>query len=119
MEYTTQDIEQIEQNEDLQFGEECGVIAVVGDNAAVRARRGLGALQHRGQESAGIGAFDASTGLLVPHADMGLVPHVLTDEVIDRMSDSRSVIGHVRYGTSSNQWPPTPNRSPWSIRGSR
>ncbi|MEN9328610.1 MAG: hypothetical protein RI947_1418 [Candidatus Parcubacteria bacterium] len=100
MEYSTPDIDQIEQHEDLRFGEECGVVAVVGDEAAVRVRRGLGALQHRGQESAGIGAFDEATGLLIPHADMGLVPQVLTDEVIDRMSGARSMIGHVRYGTS-------------------
>jgi amidophosphoribosyltransferase len=58
---------------------------------------GLHALQHRGQESAGIAATDGRRLLL--HRGMGQVIDVFTPQQVERLSGSNA-IGHVRYSTS-------------------
>jgi amidophosphoribosyltransferase len=58
---------------------------------------GLHALQHRGQESAGIAATDGRRLLL--HRGMGLVIDVFTPQQVERLSGPNA-IGHVRYSTS-------------------
>lgn len=58
---------------------------------------GLYALQHRGQESAGLAVSDGQRIRI--HKGMGLVTQVLTEEVVARMPGAIS-IGHVRYSTS-------------------
>ena len=79
--------------------EECGVFGIFGhpDAAAITAL-GLHALQHRGQEAAGIVSFDGKRF----HSErrMGLVgDNFSRREVIDRLPGT-SAIGHVRYSTT-------------------
>jgi amidophosphoribosyltransferase len=79
--------------------EECGVFGIFGhpDAAAITAL-GLHALQHRGQEAAGIVSFDGKRF----HSErrLGLVgDNFSRREVIDRLPGT-SAIGHVRYSTT-------------------
>ena len=78
--------------------EECGVIGISlsAGAAAPLAHLGLFALQHRGQESAGIASSDI-TGIRL-HKGMGLVSQVFDGERIASLPGS-SAIGHVRYST--------------------
>ncbi len=81
------------------FHEECGVFGVYGsEDAAALTALGLHALQHRGQEAAGIVAFDGKR--FHPHRALGLVGDIFGDkEVIDRLPGD-SAIGHNRYSTA-------------------
>jgi len=86
--------------DDDKLHEECGVVGVFSDNPEITSQLiyyGLFALQHRGQESAGI-AINTG-GKIEYHKNMGLVSDVLTDDVIKRLSGGIA-IGHVRYSTS-------------------
>jgi amidophosphoribosyltransferase len=79
--------------------EECGVFGIFGhpDAAAVTAL-GLHALQHRGQEAAGIVAFDGKR--FNSERRMGLVgDHFSSRSTIDRLPGN-AAIGHVRYSTT-------------------
>jgi glutamine phosphoribosylpyrophosphate amidotransferase len=60
---------------------------------------GLYALQHRGQESAGIAVFNE--GKVRLHKDMGLVSQVFDQEVLERMPGGLAV-GHNRYSTTGS-----------------
>ncbi|MDT8435517.1 MAG: amidophosphoribosyltransferase [Gemmatimonadota bacterium] len=81
--------------------EECGVFAVSGaPDAAQLAFLGLYALQHRGQESAGIVAIDES-GRARAHRGMGLVSEAFDDQALDRLP-GRIALGHVRYSTAGS-----------------
>ena len=80
--------------------EECGVFGVFGsssDDVARMTYYGLYALQHRGQESAGIAVND--NGIIVHHKDMGLVPEIFNEVVLNHLK-GRIAIGHVRYSTT-------------------
>lgn len=78
--------------------EACGVYGVWGHPDAARVvYYGLYALQHRGQESAGIVASDGEQ--VVHHRGMGLVSEVFDDARVDSMP-GHIAIGHVRYSTS-------------------
>jgi amidophosphoribosyltransferase len=80
------------------FKDECGVFGVHGHpEAAHLTYLGLHALQHRGQESAGIVAADA--GKLTAHRGLGLVADVFTAAILDGLPGDRA-IGHVRYSTA-------------------
>src|ERR1700758_1773895 len=81
------------------FREECGVFGVFGPpDAAALAALGLHALQHRGQEAAGIVAYDG--GQFNAHRGQGLVSdNFSSKEVIGRLPGS-AAIGHVRYATT-------------------
>lgn len=82
------------------FHEECGVFGVFGHpDAATVAYLGLHALQHRGQESAGIVTSDGHT--LHLYRQMGLVADVFTAEALKRLPGS-AAIGHVRYSTAGS-----------------
>jgi amidophosphoribosyltransferase len=79
--------------------EECGVAGVLdssGQNAAPLVHIALYALQHRGQESAGIASTDA--GVLNLHRGMGLVAQAFTPERIEALRGPVA-LGHVRYAT--------------------
>ena len=77
---------------------ECGICGIFGhEDAAKLTYFGLYALQHRGQESAGIVAGDGSKMTL--HKDMGLVPEVFTETNLQRLSGYLAM-GHVRYSTT-------------------
>jgi amidophosphoribosyltransferase len=83
---------------DDHFHDQCGVFGVYGSaEAAHLTYLGLHALQHRGQESAGIAVADQ--GHLTMHRDLGLVRDVFSADVLARLPGERS-IGHVRYSTA-------------------
>ncbi len=79
--------------------DECGVFAVYarGERAATLAFYGLYALQHRGQESAGIAVSDGRNILVTK--EMGLVNQVFNEQRLAG-ADGHLGIGHVRYSTT-------------------
>ncbi len=81
--------------------EACGIFAVMAPGQAVAnlAYFGLYALQHRGQESAGIAVFEDAQVRL--HKDMGLVSQVFDQDVLARMPGELA-IGHNRYSTTGS-----------------
>jgi amidophosphoribosyltransferase len=84
--------------DDDHFHDQCGLFGVFGHpEAAHLTYMGLYALQHRGQESAGIVASDGS--ILRLEKGMGLVNDVFTEETLGSLPGDRA-IGHVRYSTS-------------------
>src|SRR6266851_6631506 len=80
------------------FKEECGVFGILGHpEAANMTYLGLYALQHRGQESAGIAASDH--GVVRVSRAMGYVADTFNSEVLSKLPGSLAV-GHVRYSTA-------------------
>ncbi len=89
--------------EDDRFHDQCGVFGIFRHaEAANIAYLGLYALQHRGQESAGIVSSDGQELRL--HKGLGLVHDVFKDEQI-RALPGRAAIGHVRYSTAGDPVP--------------
>lgn len=85
---------------DDHFRDECGVFGVFNHpEAANLTYLGLYALQHRGQESAGIVSTDGHS--FNSHRGMGLVADVFDKSDIDRLTGSKA-IGHVRYSTTGD-----------------
>jgi amidophosphoribosyltransferase len=81
------------------FREECGVFGVLGrSDAANLVYLGLYALQHRGQESAGIASV-TEEGRIVSEKEMGYVADVFTPARLARLPGDTAV-GHVRYSTA-------------------
>ena len=81
--------------------EECGVFGVWAPSEAdvsLTAYYGLYALQHRGQESAGIAVND--DGIFRYYRDLGLVNDVFTPAQLEKLGKGRMAVGHVRYSTS-------------------
>ncbi len=82
--------------------EECGIFGVFGnEQAANLTYLGLYALQHRGQESAGIASSD--THHIYRYAGMGKVLDVFTEYHIDNLKGSMA-IGHNRYSTTGSSF---------------
>jgi amidophosphoribosyltransferase len=81
--------------------EKCGVVAVYapGTDVARLVYFGLYALQHRGQESAGIAVGDGTS--IASHREMGLLSGVFNEEILGRLTGERA-IGHTRYSTSGS-----------------
>ena len=84
--------------------EECGVFGIAAPegkeiSAAHDAYTALFALQHRGQEAAGIAVN--KNGVIHCHKDVGLVSAVFNQEILDNMPGSMA-IGHVRYSTTGD-----------------
>ena len=80
--------------------EECGVVAIFNHpDAARQAYLALYALQHRGQESAGIATADYEN--LWNIKGMGLVAEIFTDDVLDKLPGPLA-IGHTRYSTTGD-----------------
>ncbi len=78
----------------------CGVFGVYGHpNAAELTYYGLYALQHRGQESAGIVCSDGKH--FREHKGMGLVPQVFEGDVLQRLT-GHIAVGHTRYSTTGS-----------------
>ncbi len=78
--------------------EECGVCGIFGhDDAAKLTYFGLYALQHRGQESAGIVVSDGTH--ILQHKSMGLVSEVFSEKNLMNLKGHLAV-GHVRYSTT-------------------
>src|SRR6266566_4953950 len=81
---------------------ECGLFGVFGHpNAAVLTYYGLFALQHRGQESAGIVTASGPNTVFNRHVSMGLVSQVFAPGDLERLKGNRA-IGHVRYSTTGS-----------------
>jgi amidophosphoribosyltransferase len=90
---------QIHLDED-RFHDECGVFGVFGnDEAAKLTYLGIYALQHRGQESAGIASTDG-TDVRV-HKALGHVQEIFTPQVIASLPGA-AAIGHTRYSTAGD-----------------
>src|SRR5579872_1437910 len=86
------------QEDDDRFHDACGVFGILGHpEAANITYLGLHALQHRGQESAGIVTSDGEH--LYAHRAMGLVQDIFTQDQIAKLP-GRTAIGHVRYSTA-------------------
>ncbi|MBL8217771.1 MAG: amidophosphoribosyltransferase [Bryobacterales bacterium] len=82
------------------FHEECGVFAIYGhQEAANMANLGIFALQHRGQESAGIASADGAE--VYCHKAMGHVADIFTVEVLNGLPGDKA-IGHTRYSTTGD-----------------
>src|SRR5208283_3249259 len=82
------------------FHDECGVFGVYGHpEAANLVYLGLYALQHRGQESAGIVSSNGKA--FIEHRGMGLVADIFNADVIGRL-EGTSAIGHNRYSTQGS-----------------
>lgn len=81
--------------------EECGVVGIYAptEDAARLAFFGLFALQHRGQESAGIAVSDGLR--IMVHKDMGLVTQVFKEDVLSTLQGGVA-IGHTRYSTTGS-----------------
>lgn len=76
----------------------CGIFGISGHEDAARlAYFGLYALQHRGQESAGIVTWH--NGSQHVHVGMGLVPDVFSEETLSHLPGD-TAIGHIRYSTT-------------------
>lgn len=85
------------------FHESCGVIALYGaegyDSAQI-GYLGLHAMQHRGQDGAGLAVSDGRK--LLYHKDVGLVSEVLTPAALQRLKGRKMMVGHVRYATTAD-----------------
>jgi amidophosphoribosyltransferase len=80
--------------------EACGIFGIHGHPEAARLTYfGLYALQHRGQESAGIAVLQ--NGLVNAHKGMGLVPEVFDTRHLEGLAGN-SAVGHVRYSTTGS-----------------
>ncbi len=87
--------------EDDKPREACGIFGIFapGYDVARLTYFGLYALQHRGQESAGIAVSDGKK--MNCHRGMGLVGEVFTEDLLEKMSGPLA-IGHVRYSTTGD-----------------
>src|SRR5687768_4579032 len=85
--------------DDDKLHEECGIFGIWGaDNAASFVALGLHALQHRGQEAAGVTSFDGAN--FHSHRAMGHVAGNFDGDEVMRGLAGRTAIGHVRYSTT-------------------
>ncbi|MFI3254779.1 MAG: amidophosphoribosyltransferase [Eubacteriales bacterium] len=86
--------------------EECGVFGIYSKSGDYDVARfinyGLIALQHRGQESAGIATYRNKK--IVYYKEMGLVREVFNQDSIFKMLDGNIALGHVRYSTTGNSY---------------
>ncbi len=85
--------------DDDHLHEECGVFGIFGQpSAASHAALGLHALQHRGQEAAGIVAFDGEH--FHSHRGLGHVADNFGTEAVIKRLPGHMAVGHVRYSTT-------------------
>ena len=84
--------------------EECGLFGVYdadGLDVVEETYLALYALQHRGQESAGIAVNNS--GVITSYKDIGLVPEVFTNQNLKELGSGKIAIGHVRYASADKQ----------------
>lgn len=94
------------------FHDECGVFAIYGHPEAAKvANLGLHALQHRGQESAGIASLHDDA--IICHKAMGHVADIFTVPVLAELK-GEAAIGHTRYSTAGDTV--LLNAQPFSVR---
>jgi amidophosphoribosyltransferase len=88
---------------DDKLHEECGVYGVYGiEDASTYVALGLHALQHRGQEAAGIVSHDAETGFNTVRR-IGHVRDNFTKQSVMDLLPGRAAIGHTRYSTAGQK----------------
>ncbi len=87
---------------DDKLKEECGVFGVYAkkDIAAGMTYNGLLALQHRGQEGAGIAVV--TDNKILYHKNVGLVSEVFNQKVLEKMPAGQIAVGHARYSTTGS-----------------
>ncbi len=88
---------------DNELHEECGVFGIISPKpmpTVPLTASALMALQHRGQESAGIATF--ADGTLKCKKGMGLVSEVFTHDYMNFVSNTKVAVGHVRYSTTGS-----------------
>jgi amidophosphoribosyltransferase len=91
--------------DDDKLREECGVYGVFGaQDAASFVALGLHALQHRGQEAAGVVSYDPAHGFNSVRR-LGYVRDNFTTADVIKALPGRSAVGHVRYSTAGNKGP--------------
>lgn len=96
---------------------ECGIFGVFGHaDAATLTYYGLFALQHRGQESAGIVSSAGSHAPFKVHRGMGLVSQVFKGNDLENLAGTRA-IGHVRYSTTGSST--LRNAQPFAVETAR
>lgn len=94
--------QRVNQQSDDQLHEECGVFGIYGaEDAAAHVALGLHALQHRGQEAAGIITYD--NGLFCSHKATGHVGDNFNSQDIIKQLPGDCAVGHVRYSTTSDK----------------
>ena len=87
--------------DDDKLHEECGVFGIYRHrDAAPHTVLGLHALQHRGQEAAGLVTFDGDQ--FHAHRDLGVVGDIFSSEQVIARLPGQSAIGHVRYSTQGD-----------------
>ena len=97
------------------YKDECGVFGIFGHpEAANMTYLGLYALQHRGQESAGIVSSNGNE--LHSHKQMGLVADIFSEDVLRKLP-GKAAIGHVRYSTTGDSH--IKNAQPFVVNYSR
>ena len=102
------------ENQSRRPKDECGIFAVYGhEEAAKLTYFGLYALQHRGQESAGIVVSDGKK--VVEHKAMGLVPEIFNEYILNGLKGNMA-LGHVRYSTTGSSL--LANAQPFRVRHS-
>ncbi|MDD5502828.1 MAG: amidophosphoribosyltransferase [Candidatus Thermoplasmatota archaeon] len=80
--------------------EECGVIGIASrEPVSIPIFYALRAIQHRGQESAGISVFDSTVSSIRTHKGMGLVERAIRSDDLHELAGNIG-IGHVRYSTA-------------------
>lgn len=90
----------------------CGVVGIIGPEengtreapsatAAYEVYRGLMALQHRGQDAAGILSYDGQMRMFALEKDLGLVASVFNQKKIEKLSGFMA-LGHTRYATTGS-----------------
>ena len=85
--------------DDDHLREECAIFGIYGSgDAAAHAALGLHALQHRGQEAAGIVA--TGNGQFHAHCELGLVGDIFGEENVIKQLEGTMAIGHTRYSTT-------------------
>jgi amidophosphoribosyltransferase len=87
--------------DDDKLREECGVFGIYGDDdSAAHTALGLHALQHRGQEAAGLVTFDGEQ--FHAHRDQGHVGDIFSSQEVIARLPGHAAIGHVRYSTTGD-----------------
>lgn len=90
--------------DDDKFHEECGVVGIYGvPQAATRVALGLHALQHRGQEAAGLVTYDNDGDIFHKHVAFGKVGEIFNSQDVMDSLPGDSAIGHNRYSTSGTK----------------
>jgi len=92
----------IEKKINEKLNEECAVfgVSLTNDEAVGITYNALLAIQHRGQEGAGIATVNDNH--ILCRKDMGLVSEIFSNEVLESMPRGNIAIGHTRYSTTGN-----------------